>query len=79
MNTTTSHRAGRVVRALAVASTAAGILAAAACGSQTGSDGGTPAAPPPMQAHLSAPPPVTAGISAEPWHELKLRRSHPVA
>jgi hypothetical protein len=48
MNTTTSHRAGRVARAVAFASTAVVIFAAAACGTET--DGGSPAAPAPAPA-----------------------------
>jgi|SRR3954471_18321068 hypothetical protein len=46
MNSTTSRRGPRAAaRAAAIVSTAAFVFAAASCAAQTGSDGGSPAAP----------------------------------
>jgi hypothetical protein len=60
MNTTTSRRGRHAARAAAIASTAAFIFAAAACGTETGSDG-SPAAPAPaQQARNAAHPPMSA-------------------
>jgi hypothetical protein len=60
MNTTTSRRGHRAARAAAIASTAAFIFAAAACGTETGSNG-SPAAPGPApQAQIAVHPPMSA-------------------
>jgi hypothetical protein len=63
MNNTTSRRGRYAVRAAAVATTAAVIFGAAACGSETASDNGqdpaAPAAPAP-KAHATPRPPVSA-------------------
>jgi hypothetical protein len=56
----TSRRGRRAARAAAIASTTAFIFAAAACGTETGSDG-TPAAPArAQQARTAAHPPMSA-------------------
>jgi len=54
----------RAARAAAIASTAAFIFAAAACGTETGSDG-TPAAPAPAQQAQNAAHPPTSADAAE--------------
>ena len=62
----TTSRGRRAARAAAIASTAAFIFAAAACGTETASDGGTPAAPAPApHAQPSAHPPISADAAEQ--------------
>ena len=59
MNTTTS-RGRRAARAAAIASTAAFIFGAAACGTETKSDGGSPASRPAPKAQSNLHAPISA-------------------
>jgi hypothetical protein len=64
MTSNTSRRGRHAARAAAIASTGAFIFAAAACGTETGSDG-SPAAPAPAQQIQKAAHPPTSADAAE--------------